>query len=268
MQICRVMNKVLTILILFLIVTGNVISQTVKNPEQGSIVSEPVTVTYKKKSPSDNPTTANNQNNSNNTGTKVTQAKNLSVKENVKSESWDTIIKLGGKKIPCNVCKVNPTSVSYNNPGQNKVIELPRKEIEKIYYKTGRREVYNKPVLQMIDKTQWEAVLVTENPNEVDGLFKRGVVKANASSGSRSPKAAKTSATIRLQKKAANMGALIVLVTNSEMKGGYGEIPGWELEGIAYGDTPPADTASVNKAIRQLMARNKARIENAKKNKK
>ncbi len=52
------------------------------------------------------------------------------------------------------------------------------------------------------------------------------------------------------------------------MKGGYGEIPGWELEGIAYGDTPPADTASVNKAIRQLMARNKARIENAKKNKK
>lgn len=49
------------------------------------------------------------------------------------------------------------------------------------------------------------------------------------------------------------------------MKGGYGEIPGWELEGIAYSDTPPADTASVNKAIRLMMKRNKERVEGAKK---
>lgn len=68
-----------------------------------------------------------------------------------------------------------------------------------------------------------------------------------------------------MQKKAANMGALIVLVTHSEMKGGYGEIPGWELIGIAYSDTPPDDTAAVNKAIRQMLEKNKERIENAKK---
>jgi hypothetical protein len=134
-----------------------------------------------------------------------------------------------------------------------------RKEIEKILFRNGRKEVYNKPVLTMIDKTQWEAVLVTEKEEDVEGLYKKGVVKANASSGSRSPKAAKLSATIRLQKKTANMGALIVLVTHSEMKGGYGEIPGWELEGIAYSDTPPVDTAIVNKAIRAMLERTRAR---------
>jgi hypothetical protein len=58
-----------------------------------------------------------------------------------------------------------------------------------------------------------------------------------------------------MQKKAASMGALIVLLVRSEMKGGYGEIPGWELEGIAYSDTPPTDTAAVNKAIRELIER-------------
>ena len=174
-------------------------------------------------------------------------------------EKLDTIIKLGGKKIPCTVKKVTPTLVLYVKPLQTTQLEMPRKDIEKIFYRSGRKEIFNKPVFSMVNKDNWEAVLVTENEGDVEGLYKKGVVKSNASSGSRSPKAAKTSATIRLQKKAANMGALIVLLTASEMKGGYGEIPGWELEGIAYSDTPPADTASVNKAIRQMIERRKAK---------
>jgi hypothetical protein len=185
--------------------------------------------------------------------------------EEEKSVKLDTIIKLGGKKIICTVLKINPTNVSFSKPSQGQILEMPRKDIEKIIYRNGKKEVFNKPVLQMIDKSQWEAVLVTENPSDVDGLFKRGVLKANAASGSRSPKAAKASATIRIQKKAANMGALIVLLTHSEMKGGYGEIPGCVLEGIAYSDTPPADTAAVNSAVRKLLEHNKARIADAKK---
>jgi len=165
----------------------------------------------------------------------------------------DTIIKLGGKKILCSINKVNGTSVFYNKIGETTEEVLSRKEIEKVIYRNGRKEVYNKPVLQMIDKDQWEAVIITENKNDVEGLYKKAVIKANAASGSTSLEAAKTSARIRLQKKAANMGALIVLVVHSEMKGGYGEIPGWLYEGIAYSDTPPTDTAIVNKAVRELV---------------
>jgi hypothetical protein len=185
--------------------------------------------------------------------------------EEEKSAKLDTIIKLGGKKIICTVLKIGPTTVSFSKPSQGQILDIPRKDVEKIIYRNGRKEVFNKPVLQMIDKSQWEAVMITENQSDVDGLYKRGVVRANSASGSRSPKAAKTSATIRLQKRAANLGALIVLLTHTEMKGGYGEIPGCELEGIAYSDTPPTDTAAVNKAVRQLLEKNKARIANAKK---
>jgi hypothetical protein len=194
-----------------------------------------------------------------------TQGDKASTFEEEKSVKLDTIVKLGGKKVICTVLKIGPTSVSFSKPHQGQILDMPRKDIEKIIYKNGRKEIFNKPVLQMIDKTQWEAVLVTENESDVNGLYKVGVVKANSASGSRSPKAAKTSATIRIQKKAANMAALIVLLTHTEMKGGYGEIPGCELEGIAYSDTPPPDTAAVNKAVRLLLQRNKARIENAKK---
>ncbi|HEY9123498.1 MAG TPA: hypothetical protein PK252_02555 [Bacteroidales bacterium] len=172
----------------------------------------------------------------------------------------DTIVRLGGKKIICNVKKVNPTTVEYVKPGNPTLVEIKRKDIEKIVYSNGRKEVYNKPIFSVLDKLQWQAVLVTENEAEVSGLYKVGVVKANASSSSRSPKAAKQSAIIRLQKKTANMGALIVLIINSEMKGGYGEIPGWEIEGIAYSDTPPVDTASVNQQIRKLIEKNKQRV--------
>jgi hypothetical protein len=175
------------------------------------------------------------------------------VNESTSSEKLDTIIKLGGKKVICTIQKINATNVTYLKPGQTTILEIKRKDIEKIIFRTGKKEVFNKPVLQMVDQNSWEAVLVTENPADVVGLYKRGFVTANASSGSRSPKAAKTSATIRLQKKTAKMGALIVLVMNSEMKGGYGEVPGWLLEGIAYSDTPPADTSAVGKAIQAAM---------------
>ncbi|MGC8802907.1 MAG: hypothetical protein ACP5PS_03920 [Bacteroidales bacterium] len=170
-------------------------------------------------------------------------------------EKMDTIIKLGGKRIICSVKKVNPTTVTYSLPNSNVQLDILRKDIEKIIYKTGKVDIFNKPIFSVVDKLDWQAVMITENPADVTGLYQRGVIKSNASSGSRSPKAAKQSAMIRMQKKAANMGALIVLLVRSEMKGGYGEIPGWELEGIAYSDTPPTDTAEVNKAIRELIER-------------
>ena len=189
----------------------------------------------------------------------ISQQQNSTAKpDNQKSketinEKPDTIIKLGGKKILCNIIKISATSVSYNLHGNTEVQEMLRKDIEKVIYKNGRKEIFNKPVIQMIGKDQWQAVVVTENESDVAGLYKVAALKANAASGISNPAAAKTSATARLQKKAANIGSLMVLVIHTEMLGGYGEIPGCEMEGIAFSDTPPADTAAVNKAIQQMI---------------
>jgi hypothetical protein len=208
--------------------------------------------------------TSTNNNPPSTTTTPVKTTQNTNSYSVSPQEKMDTIIKLGGKRIICSVKKINASSVTYSLPNSSNMIDLPRKDIEKIIYKNGKIDVFNKPVFAVVDQMDWQAVMITENPADVRGLYQRGVIKATASSGSRSPKAAKQNATIRLQKKAANMGAMMVLIVRSEMKGGYGEIPGWELEGIAYSDTPPSDTAAVNKAIRELIERTRLSENNKK----
>lgn len=150
----------------------------------------------------------------------------------------DTIIKVEGKVMPVDVVKVTSSYVRFNVPGNEEVFTLPRKEIHKIIYNNGRIEEYNALVLTMIDEYSWKAVWLTEDQQEISELYKRGEVKAQSPPSSRSPKAAKKSAIIRLQKKAANLKGQVVYVTKKQATGGYGEFPGYFIEGIVYGMEP------------------------------
>ena len=150
----------------------------------------------------------------------------------------DTIFKLGGKVLPVNVTKITANYISFVYPGEPEVYTIERKQVQKIVYKNGRIEEFNKPVLQMIQDYQWEAVWLTDDKKDVAEMYKRGEVSAASAPSSRSPKAAKKSATIRLQKKAANMKGTIILVTHKEITGGYGEYPGYFIEGTVYGPEP------------------------------
>jgi len=156
-------------------------------------------------------------------------------------EKHDTIIKLGGKKLVVDISNVSGTTVTYKLAGTNENITLERKQIEKLKYKSGKVEIFNKPVLQMLNESQWEAVLVTEKKEDIEGMHEYGLIEATSSSDARSPKAAKKSATIRLQKKAANLSANIILITKAEAIGGYGEQPGYDMEGMCYGFDPPSE---------------------------
>jgi hypothetical protein len=156
-------------------------------------------------------------------------------------EKHDTIIKLGGKKLIADISNVSTTTVTYKLVGGTENITLERKQIERIKYKSGRLDVFNKPVLQMLTESQWESILVTEKKEDIEGMHEYGLLEANSSSDARSPKSAKKSAIIRLQKKAANVGANIILITKAEAIGGYGEQPGYDMAGICYGFDPPSE---------------------------
>jgi hypothetical protein len=156
-------------------------------------------------------------------------------------EKHDTIIRLGGKKLAVDISNVSSTSVTYKLVGETENKILERKQIEKIKYKSGKIDIFNKPVLQMLNESQWESVLVTEKKADIEGMHEYGLIESTSSSDARSPKAAKKNATIRLQKKAANLGANIILITKAEAIGGYGEQPGYEMAGMCYGFEPPSD---------------------------
>jgi hypothetical protein len=153
----------------------------------------------------------------------------------------DTIIKIEGKVMAVDVTKVTPLYVSFMVPGSAETYTMERKEIQRIIYKNGRVEEFNKPVFELVDDYSWEAVWLTEDKKEVAELYRRGKISAKSPASSRSPKAAKKNAIIRLQKKAAAMKGTVVLVTKKETTGGYGEYPGYYIEGIVYGLEPLAE---------------------------
>jgi hypothetical protein len=150
----------------------------------------------------------------------------------------DTIIKVEGKIMPVDVIIVTSTYIRFTVPGNEEVFTIPRKEVHKIIYKNGRIEEFNSMAVTMIDESSWQAVWLTEDPQEVLNLYKRGEANAQSPPSARSPQAAKKSAIIRLQKQAASMKGIVVLVTKKQATGGYGEFPGYYIEGIVYGNEP------------------------------
>jgi len=151
----------------------------------------------------------------------------------------DTIYLLGRRKLVVDVKNISSSTIRYSEANSDETITLERKQIQKIIYSTGRKEVYNKPVMMMVAEGDWKTVIVTDRKNDVSGLYELGEVSTKSSAGSRNAKSAKKSAIIRLQKKAANLGGMIVLITREQSIGGFGEPPTYEVEGIAYGYEPP-----------------------------
>ncbi len=156
-------------------------------------------------------------------------------------EPTDTIIKINKLVMPVNVTTVTPSYVSFVYPGNSEVYTIERKDVYKIIYKNGKNEVLNPPAYIDIPENAWEAVWLTENKKDVVNLYMLGEIEATSPPNTRSSKAAKKGAIIKLQKKAANLRGSVILVTYKELRGGYGENQGYLIKGIAYGYDPPEE---------------------------
>jgi len=152
----------------------------------------------------------------------------------------DTIVKLGQKHMAVNLLKTDSRYVVYevpDTPGERQQIE--RKNVQRIIHKTGRVEVFNKPLMQMVEGKKWQTVVLTEDPEDVEGLYLLEEIRMRSGSRARSPRAARIDARIRLQKTAVNKGADIMLIITSEARGGYGEMPYYVITAEAYSFMPP-----------------------------
>lgn len=207
-----------------------------------------ITGTKGKKPQGTEATGANNQGKTQTTKTQGSETQNVKTQtEEVKAaqpqstDVPDTIVLVSGKKVMGRIQSVNSSKVSYYPQSKPKLEEMARKQVHKIFYNTGRVEFFNKPAFEMVSEGDFKTIVLTEKPEEVEGLFELGKVEAQSSKNSRNAKAAEHSADIRIQKKAANMGAIMVLITKRESKGGYGEVPTHFVEGIAYGFEAPKE---------------------------
>lgn len=149
----------------------------------------------------------------------------------------DTLVYLGGKHEPVNIANITTSKVFYTNLEDDTIFEIDRKQVEKIIYRTGRVEVLNRPVFEMISEDDWRHVFMTEDPEEIRGLYERGPIEVTAAA-SRNRRATVRNAEIRLKRQAASLGANMILLESTEFRGGFGDIPSITMKGIAYGFMP------------------------------
>ncbi len=151
----------------------------------------------------------------------------------------DTVVLLGDRKIPAFVKQVGALTVLYALQSKpDSLITVEQKDLEKIIYRNGRIEPFNKAVIEDVSDKQWQSILLTRKEKDVIGLYKRGFVAGKSKPNARSKKDAQQSGTIKLQKQAAAIGATIVLITKDEYYGGFGDPQGYYIEGFAYGNEP------------------------------
>jgi hypothetical protein len=151
----------------------------------------------------------------------------------------DTVVLLGNRKIPAYVKQVGALTVLYALQSKpDSLVTIEQKDIEKIIYRNGRIEPFNKVVIEDVSDKQWQSILLTKKEKDVIGLYKRGFVAGKSKPNARSKKDAQQSGNIKLQKQAAAIGATIVLITKDEYYGGFGDPQGYYVEGIAYGNEP------------------------------
>ncbi len=161
-------------------------------------------------------------------------------RNDVPLQSADTLFYLGGRVITVSIINITASTIRYTNEGEAEIREVDRKQIEKIVYRTGRVEVLNRPAFEMISEDDWRHVLVTDDPDEVAWLYERGKVEVTAAAV-RNRRTTLRNAEVRLKRQAVSLGANMILVTDTEFKGGYGDVPSVTMRGIAYGFNPASE---------------------------
>ncbi|MBR7068149.1 MAG: hypothetical protein IKI28_07520 [Bacteroidales bacterium] len=154
----------------------------------------------------------------------------------------DTIILVSGKRIPGKIASVSTSKVVFKSEKTGKNEDIPRKQMHKAIFANGRVEMFNKMAFEAVSDADYKAVILTENQADVEGLYALGNIEAKSGKSSRNAKSAERSASIKMQKKAAAMGGVYVLLTKNQAIGGYREVPTHVFEGVVYGFEPPEES--------------------------
>lgn len=151
----------------------------------------------------------------------------------------DTIYLLGQRKKLVNVKSIYYSEIQYVDPETGEQKSMKTKNIQKIIFESGRKEVFNEPLVQSLNEKDWQNVVLTHKKKDVKDLYRLGTVKGESSKRNRTAKSAERTAVIRMKRRAANMGGVMILVTEKESQGGFGEVPTFYIEGEVYSFEKP-----------------------------
>lgn len=151
----------------------------------------------------------------------------------------DIMVLMNGDQKEVEIRKFSVKNIYFSSPGETTMKQIDRRLVNVVYYRSGRKEVITPKATDIPDNSEWEKIIVTENPKDVGAtMIQIDVVEAKveASSTERStkPETLEASAKNILRKKAALIKGELVLVKKKEHNRAYGEPPSLVMQGIAY----------------------------------
>jgi len=152
--------------------------------------------------------------------------------------TYDWIKLLDGKEIEVEIRKISEKFVYFSKPGDMETDYIDRRQVQTIYYRTGKIEPMSANPTEIRKIIEWEQVDITNNPKDVEGMIKIEELKVALQATTRhhyyKPETLETSAEIILRKNAGLNGGEIVLVTSREHHRAYGDPPRVTLLGTSY----------------------------------
>ena len=149
----------------------------------------------------------------------------------------DTIYLFDREPMYVNVMKITYDSVLYRKGRQTGLQSLDKDRINRIKYNWGRLEILNKKPPKRQERYDWRKVRFLKNKRKASDMHPVKEIEAKAKGSGRgyeTPKSLEAKARTILRKKAANVNAQYVLITNKNITTAFGEIPSASLSGIAY----------------------------------
>jgi hypothetical protein len=149
----------------------------------------------------------------------------------------DKVVLRSGDTISVKITKDGSEFIEFTYPNETLINQKNKKEINCIIFSSGRTEICNQklqlPTIK--SKDDWEKVIITYLPSDVDGLIRVDEVKATSGwGGAMGSSIGYKGALKKLKKQAAKMGACIILITDRPNSTAAALGGGVQVVGVAY----------------------------------
>lgn len=155
----------------------------------------------------------------------------------VGAKAQDKVVLRSGEELNGKVVQNGETSIQFQYPGEEMLNEKNKREIKYIVYASGRREECSQgiEVPEIKGKDDWKKVVVTYVESDVIGLKRVSEQKATSGwGGSLGSSMGYKDALNKLKKKAAKLGAGVILVHDNPNKLAAALGGGVQVIGTAY----------------------------------
>lgn len=125
--------------------------------------------------------------------------------------------KHSGEKLDVKILKVGEFTISYTYPNETAEQTIGKLAVAKLEYASGRKEEITEKI-DIVDKADWEKVMILEDVSASVGLKKQGEIRGKTAGlvSYRTSGNADKKAMERLKKEAAELGAPFVLLTSEK----------------------------------------------------